>query len=69
MDQPEAGKTRQFCLFGFRHWLYLSLGGKLELFTKLADHLSVLAAEVERAVAEGVKRKNCGSASALNRAA
>jgi hypothetical protein len=30
---------------------------KRELFTRLADHLSVLAAEVERAIAEGVKRK------------
>ncbi|MCP3407579.1 hypothetical protein [Bradyrhizobium sp. CCGB01] len=30
---------------------------KRELFTWLADHLSVLAAEVERAVAERMKRK------------
>jgi hypothetical protein len=30
---------------------------KRELFTRLADHLSVLAAEVERAVAEGEKSK------------
>jgi hypothetical protein len=30
---------------------------KRELFTRLADHLSVLAAEVERAIAEGVKRE------------
>jgi hypothetical protein len=30
---------------------------KRELFTRLADHLSVLAAEVERAVAESVKSK------------
>ena len=30
---------------------------KRELFTRLADHLSVLAAEVERAVAERMKRK------------
>ncbi|MDK4222284.1 hypothetical protein [Bradyrhizobium diazoefficiens] len=29
---------------------------KRELFTKLADHLTVLAAEVERAIAESVKR-------------
>jgi hypothetical protein len=30
---------------------------KRELFTRLADHLSVLAAEVERAVAEVMKTK------------
>ncbi|UPK28397.1 hypothetical protein [Bradyrhizobium sp. 195] len=30
---------------------------KRELFSRLADHLSVLAAEVERAIAEGVKSK------------
>lgn len=30
---------------------------KRELFTRLADHLSVLAAEVERAIAEGLKMK------------
>ena len=30
---------------------------KRELFTRLADHLSMLAAEVERAVAEGEKSK------------
>ncbi|MDI3563923.1 hypothetical protein [Bradyrhizobium sp. Arg816] len=30
---------------------------KRELFTRLADHLSVLAAEVERAVVEGLKSK------------
>ncbi len=30
---------------------------KRELFTRLADHRSVLAAEVERAVAEGERRK------------
>ena len=28
---------------------------KRELFTKLADHLTVLASEVERAVADSVK--------------
>jgi hypothetical protein len=28
---------------------------KRELFARLADHLSVLAAEVERAITEGVK--------------
>jgi hypothetical protein len=28
---------------------------KRELFTKLADHLTVLASEVERAIAESVK--------------
>ncbi|MCJ9700013.1 MULTISPECIES: hypothetical protein [unclassified Bradyrhizobium] len=30
---------------------------KRELFSRLADHLSGLAAEVERAIAEGVKSK------------
>jgi hypothetical protein len=30
---------------------------KRELFTRLADHLSVLAAEVERSVAEVMKSK------------
>jgi len=30
---------------------------KRELFTRLADHLSVLAAEVERAIAETMKSK------------
>ncbi|MEH2488646.1 hypothetical protein [Bradyrhizobium sp. AZCC 2230] len=29
---------------------------KRDLFTRLADHLSVLAAEVERAIAEGVSK-------------
>jgi hypothetical protein len=29
---------------------------KRELFARLADHLSVLAAEVERAVAEGLSK-------------
>jgi hypothetical protein len=29
---------------------------KRELFTRLADHLTVLAAEVERAIADSVKR-------------
>ena len=29
---------------------------KRELFTKLADHLTVLASEVERAIAESVKQ-------------
>ncbi|MCP3400207.1 hypothetical protein [Bradyrhizobium sp. CCGB20] len=31
---------------------------KRELFTRLADHLSVLAAEVEHAIAEGMKRSD-----------
>ncbi|WBL78794.1 hypothetical protein I3J27_38690 [Bradyrhizobium xenonodulans] len=30
---------------------------KRDLFTRLADHLSALAAEVERAIAEGMKSK------------
>ncbi|MDH2402663.1 hypothetical protein QCM77_22235 [Bradyrhizobium sp. SSUT18] len=29
---------------------------KRELFTKLADHMTVLASEVERAIADGGKR-------------
>ncbi|MEH2485406.1 hypothetical protein [Bradyrhizobium sp. AZCC 2230] len=29
---------------------------KRDLFTRLADHLSVLAAEVERAIAEGLSK-------------
>jgi hypothetical protein len=29
---------------------------KRDLFTRLADHLSVLAAEVERAIGEGVSK-------------
>ena len=29
---------------------------KRELFTKLADHLTVLASEVERAIADSMKR-------------